>query len=475
MVNQNKGLLPRMGAWLKSAIWTGFEYSALSYGGYGGFNTYGNAYTAVDFAQEAGAPIDNSIIMACVNWLTTNFATAPLMVNRMAADGAKTPQFNHPLVLKLQRPNEYYPGSLLWDPTVYSFNVAGNAYWVKERNGAGRVVNLLYWPHDRVRCVSKNGEYISYYELWYNGRWNEEAKENIVHFRNGLNPADTRYGLSPIASALLEMAMDNEAGRYSFYILRNMGIPGAIITPDGDFKIDAPGAAALKSMYQSSFTGSRRGEVGVSSGPIKVIQPAFSPADINADSMRRKPGERIAALLGISPGVVGLGAGLDRNTYNNASEAYAAAYRNNLIPTQNMFADTLDVQLLPDFTTRSDETVDFDTSNIQELQEKEDSKVDRGVKLWSSGLAMLNEARAVAGLKPLGPEGDVFKAPTPSMFGDVAKSYRPPSIVTLPARKALPPAESKAASVARVQREFQKDVDAALRRLLQEAIDEVKD
>lgn len=374
-------------------------------------NNFDAAYYtgAIDYHREAGAYSDNAIVMACVNWISRNFGTAPLTVYRKTADGQeRLPE--HPLVLRLLRPNEYYAGSLLWPPTLLDYNTTGNAYWLKLRNGAGRLIGLQYWSQENIFAVSEGDDFITRYRILVRNAWEDRPLTDVVHFRNGLRPDDPRYGLSPLHAAEREIYTDNEAGRYAATILRNMGVPGAIITPEGDYQITAEGADIIKRQYQAKFTGDRRGEAMVMPGPIKIIQPAFSPTDMDADGLREKPEERICALLGLSPMVVGVGAGLARSTYSNMEEAYRAAYRNNLIPTQAALADVLDIQLLPEFSNRADESVGFDYDDVTELQESHDAIATRAALLFDKGIVTLNEARGMIGQDPL-PGGDELKKP----------------------------------------------------------------
>jgi HK97 family phage portal protein len=280
-----------------TSVWYG-RYSSGFYGG------------DIDYNAEAGDLGLNSIVMACINWIADNFAGAPVIVTAPKGDD-REPVKGHLLTQLLESPNPYYSGALLWKPTLYSYHVAGNAYWQKVRSNIGAVVALYYLPHTIVRAVSQEGEFISYYEIWDGTRWNAIPREDIVHFRNGLKVGDRRYGTGDLDSVLREVFTDNEAARFSANILRNMGIPGGIISSsDSDNPItDAP---AIKAAFMNATTGDRRGEVIVVTTPLKYDPPTTNPKDINVDEFRKKAEERIPAVLGLHPAVPGLGAGLDR-------------------------------------------------------------------------------------------------------------------------------------------------------------------
>jgi HK97 family phage portal protein len=410
-------ILTRVRAAFKSLV-VGYDTTSVWYGRYStGF--YGGD---IDYTTEAGDLGLNSIVVACINFIADNFPGAPVIVTAPKGDD-REPVKGHLLTQLLENPNPYYSGALLWKPTLYSYHVAGNAYWQKIRSNIGAVVALYYLPHTIVRCVSLEGEFISYYEIWDGTRWNAIPREDIVHFRNGLKVNDRRYGSGDLDSALREVFTDNEAARFSANILRNMGIPGGIISSaDSDNPItDAP---AIKAAFMNATTGDRRGEVIVVTTPLKYDPPTTNPKDINVDEFRRKAEERIPALLGIHPAVVGLGAGLDRSTYSNMEEAFRAAWRNNLIPTQTVLAAELTTQLLPDLG-RPNERVEFDYSDVEALQESRNDQVTRAVAAYNAGLVKRSEARQWLGLQS-DPDDEQYKSsPAPVLPAPMEREVEP--------------------------------------------------
>ena len=54
-----------------------------------------------------------------------------------------------------------------------------------------------------------------------------------MHFRFGLDPENDRKGRSPLAGVLREVFTDDEAANYTASLLRNMGVPGIIVSRRG--------------------------------------------------------------------------------------------------------------------------------------------------------------------------------------------------------------------------------------------------
>jgi hypothetical protein len=80
------------------------------------------------------------------------------------------------------------------------------------------------------------------------------------------------------------------------------------------------------------------------------------------------------------------------------AEAREAAYEGNIIPTQAMFADELDIQLLPDFGNSETERTDWDYSKVRVLQDDENKRAIKWSTLYQAGLVKRSEAKADMGL-----------------------------------------------------------------------------
>jgi HK97 family phage portal protein len=401
-----KGILPRIKAAWKSFLYgpgDTYSWGGLSYWG-GSAGTYG---TSIDYTVEAGDLPQNAIIMACIQSIMAVFPEAPVKVQREAGDGSGGKIVpNHALTKILKRPNPYYSGSLLWQATAYSYNLSGDAYWIKVRNARKQVIELWYEPHFTIRARWNEGEFISYYEVRRGNEWFRIERDDVVHFRFGIDPHNPRYGLSKLAAALREVFTDNEAARYSATVLRNTGVPGVVMRPPANETIANP--ELVKMQFMQKFGGDHRGEPLVVTDPMEIDILSFSPEQMNLKSLRRIPEERICALLGWPAVVAGLGAGLDRSTYNNMDEARQQAYEQNIIPTQQAMADDLTTQLLPDFSTAPDmEAVMFDLSNVRVLADDQLKLYQRLDIGYRGGWLKRAEVRAEVG-KPVLPEDDIY-------------------------------------------------------------------
>lgn len=357
-----------------------------------------------DFVRGS-TPSGSSLVEAAVNWASRTFPEAPMRV-RKPVQGEEEPETvpGHDLLNLLETPNPFYSGELLWMPTILSLMTDGNAYWLKGRAGdaeLGPVVELWYVPHWMMepKWPSDGSEFISHYEYMVNNQIFKLDPSSVVHYRNGISPENTRKGRSPLASLLREIFTDEEAARFSATMLKNLGVPGLVVSP-GDTV--SPGREAMKRTkeeFEEKFSGGNRGRVLVMQSPTKVEVLGFSPQQMDLRDLRRVPEERVAAVLGIPAIVLGFGAGLERSTFANFAEARQMAVESFMVPMWRQLGSQAKRMLLPDFERSVDGwVVDFDTSKVRVLQEDQDKLAERTDRMVRGGWMRVDEAQKTMGL-----------------------------------------------------------------------------
>ena len=365
---------------------------------------YGLPGSGYDFAGDVGNGTGSSTVMAPLLWIARTFPEAPPAIWRRGADGLEHEIKNHDMLHLLRRPNRHFSGRILWMATVLEWFVDGNGYWLKLRDEAGKVGELWWAPTWTMEPKGTETELVTRYEYRPGGgQMIEFPLDDVVHFRFGLDPDDPRKGMSPLKSVLREVYTDDEAANFTSSLLKNMGVPGLLVSPDPRAE-GAPSeqdVEATKLYLRTQYTGDKRGEALVLGGPMRVEQFGFSPEQLLLKELRRIPEERVTAVLGVPAIVAGLGAGLDRSTFTNYSEAREAAYEQTIIPTQTLLAEELWFQLLTDFERQEqiwDWRVGFDLSNVRVLQEDRYNRTKRLDLAVRGGWAQVAEGRQAEGL-----------------------------------------------------------------------------
>lgn len=363
--------------------------------------------TQFDFRSEAGPLWENSIVLAGISWIASALPEATLGVGKI---GSHPVSPNHPAALLVASPNSDYDGTRLWSGAVLSLITDGNAYWRKVRSQTGRPIELWHVPHQRIEPVwpSDGSAFISGYRMRVDGHDVLLDKDDVVHLRSQLmDPLNERKGLSPLKAALREICTDNECASFTAALLRNAGVPGALISPEGgadgrEIVFERKQREDLIALWKSKFTGDRRGEPFVAPIPMKVQPFSFNPQQMLTDRVTERPEERICALLNIPPVVLSLGTGLRTSTAKASyQDSRRAAYEGCIVPMQNRLARQLTRQLLPDFDSDGLE-FRWDRSQVEVLRESEDARCARACQAFQAGILSRDEARALIGITPAG-------------------------------------------------------------------------
>ena len=354
--------------------------------------------SSFDFASQVGDGTGSSTVMACLLWIARTFPEAPPALYRQLASGEEEQERDHPMLRLLARPNEYYSGPILEMASIVDWNVDGNAYWIKLRRGTGLPAELWWAPSWTMEPKGDEHTFITHYEYRVGTRTLKIDPSDVVHFRFGMDADDPRKGYSPLKSVLREVFTDDEAANFTASLLRNMGVPGLMISPKGDRMPSEEDVLAVKAYVSSMFGGDKRGEPLVMSGATEIEQFGFSPEELQLRDLRRIPEERVSAVLGVPAVVAGLGAGLDRSTFTNMAEAREMAYESNVIPSQRIIGEDIRWQLLPDFEPDPFAwRVGRDLTKVRVLQEDEDKRVRRLDVAYRGGMVTRAEVRRELG------------------------------------------------------------------------------
>lgn len=411
--------------------------------------------TRFDYRREIGDCLDASVVTAPVQWMQRALPEARLVLRQRKSDGSAEELVEHPLLALLQKPNPFYGDIGLLAGTVLSYCIAGNAYWVKIRNGAHKVTELWYVPHWSIRPESPadGSEYISHY-LYAPGGGAAPTRldcEDVVHFRHGLDPRNTRMGLSPIDGAIREIFMDLESSNFVASLLRNMGVPGVVISPKNGALPSKDDVEATKTWFQEAFGGDRRGGPLVMGAPTDVSPYGFNPQQMNMGEARDIAEERICACLGIPAAVVGFGAGLQTAKVGaTMEELRKLAWHNGVLPVARALADELARSLLPDFAKPNESGLEliWDTSEVPALQEDEDKEADRWNRKLASGGITVFEYR-----QGIGEEADdshrIYLRPINLL--EVPEGQKPGAVNSLPPPKTATKARASQAAMKRGQ------------------------
>ncbi len=373
-------------------------------------NLFGKFWgTQIDYAKETGELTQSRLIMAAVNFLGRTLPEARFEVVRPKSDGTNKIIPDHPLVKLFNRPNKFFAGDLILKALGLSWIISGNVFLYKVRNMLGEVIELWYIPHHRIEPRWENeNSFIDYYAYSVDGYEYKLKPEDIIHLRNGIDPHNTRMGLSDIASALREIYTDNEAANFSALLMKNSGVPPFVISPkESQANMKPEERARIADSFRRKTSGDERGKPVVNSIAIEITKTGFSPEELDLTKLRRLPEETIASLTGIPAVVLQFGAGLERSTYSNYSEAREAVFESVIVPLWKYIAAEITHQLLIDFDKTGKLEAKFNLSEVRILQDDENKLFARVGAGYRTGIMKRSEARSKIGL-PVLPEDEVY-------------------------------------------------------------------
>ena len=377
---------------------------------------YGNSSYILGYNSSAGDfdmsglgnGQSNSAVTACLQVLGVSFSEATLQVMFVDEDGQSQMIPNHPFANLLRRPNPYMSGDVVQQYIINAMHVSGDAYLMKQKNNAGELVALYPIMPEQVIPKGTVNDLITHYEYQVDKGTMEIKPQDMVHFRLGLDPKNHKKGFSPLKTVLREIYGDESAGQMATALLANSGVPSMLITPKDDYGLTETEADQISRTYQQKVGGKNKGKPLILSGSMNVERLAFSPKDLDIGALRRIPEERVSAVLGVPAILAGLGAGLERATYNNTSELREFFTEQKLIPLWRMVAEELTQQvLLPDYQSNQAVSAEYDFSEVRALQGDEKEmfeKLNVGVQ---GGWITVAEARKQVGL-PTNESQDVY-------------------------------------------------------------------
>lgn len=353
------------------------------------------------FTQKNPDPSASSLVMAGVRWLGNRLPEAPITVQQAkAGDDESEIVPKHEMLKLFKRANPFMSASTLWKAFGFSWIIKGDVYFLKWRNDNGQVQQLWYEPHWNVkpRWVNDNqGSYIrgrnddpnafiTYYEVMREGEPQRVEIDDVIHFRDGIDPRNTRCGLSAVGTVLREILSDSQIADFSSKLLGNSGVPPYVLSIDSTIgNLKQEDIERVKDSLMRQTSGNRAGQpIVVANATVHKL--GYNPEELDLRVSRYLGEERFCAVTGIPAVCLELGSGSEHAIYNNVSEAEERATNSYLVPLWWHIDEELTVQLLPDFDTNPDRFVEHDLSEVAALQEDETGKHTRVGLDFQNGL-----------------------------------------------------------------------------------------
>jgi HK97 family phage portal protein len=387
-------------------VWTTDTYPGRYPDAFGG--AYWNPVPSAPLGGTTGT--FNSAVFACIALKAKAFQEAPLRIFRFQGDGTEEWLDNHPFMELVADPHPSLsqPEVNFWLSTC--LDTAGEAFLRKIRNRVGQVTQL--WPLSPMTVTPetteedrRRGVFISHYVVDDGKDSREELPvADVIHFRNGVDDADHRRGMSPLRRLLREVASDEEATRFLEDLLHNFAVASLAVTVPPGPVLTEEQAKQIRDRLREDYGGAarNRGHIAVVANGATLSQVGFTPQQLDLKTAHYIPESRICAVLGVPAMLVGFSVGLEHTIYNNMEQAQEHLYEQTIIPLWRQVAATYTKQLLrPDYTADRSIRLRYDLMDVRALQEDENEKWARLSVAVEKQWITKDEARAEVGLDPL--------------------------------------------------------------------------
>jgi hypothetical protein len=211
--------------------------------------------------------------------------------------------------------------------------------------------------------------------------------DDVLMVRNGIDPKDTRCGLSPLYAQLREVSSDNEASNWLASLLRNGAMPSAFLNPKvPPASGQAPTSDQMRGVRDLVNESIRdaRGQAVLIPMPMDITPATFNPKDMELGKIRAMPTDRLCAALGGDPMAFGLPS--ESKTYSNLGEAMDALGNLTILPTLKDWAAQWSEKMLPMFGLDPEiYRYWWDTSDVTWLSDDKYDRDENTRENWMAG------------------------------------------------------------------------------------------
>jgi HK97 family phage portal protein len=305
---------------------------------------------------------------------------------------------SHSLSKLMRAPNPFTTYTELMESTTTFLELTGNAYWlivrgkVPRRQGRrmrGEPKELWLLPSQNVKINKSRAKFISSYSYKEkNGCTTKSTKfkpEDIIHFKYA-HTSDRYYGKSPLSAAVDTVNADEFMTRAQDHTFRNAPYPSMIVQNKGEKKRWTKTTRKLIELLLKRFmSADNQGKALVLDGDLKIDKWATEPREMDFQASTSVTRDKILAIFGVSPTVLGM---LENASRSNMEAAQYAFAKWTLEPKLQLIEDRLNTFIENEWATE-DIVAEF-ASTLPPDRDSDRKDVEMAVK---AGAMTIDEVR----------------------------------------------------------------------------------
>jgi HK97 family phage portal protein len=344
------------------------------------------------------------VAFACINLIADAASAARVRVYDSALDGVEVK--DHPLRALLSKPNTYMSEAEFYNVMVKMAAIAGFSIAEKERNRVNGVIGLHPLRSDWLKPIPRENNMTDWQYTLPNGQKKLIAAEDVIAWTYQASPTMSALGTTSLGAASREIGIENAMTNFIKAFFDGGGVPMIGLVPDPDAPaLDPAEADALREAFMQLASEPWHPIMLQAIKDVKRI--GLDLNEMAYQDLRDLTATQICTAFRVPAGMVGVLAGMERNTFSNYQEQRLSFYEDTIIPLWSRLDGALTRSLLPDFDVRPSINLEFDTSNIPAFDEDDSADWAKVGTAVSQGWVTLNDARQIVKL-PRVKSGDVF-------------------------------------------------------------------
>ena len=288
----------------------------------------------------------------------------------------------------LEHPNEFYSWAELIELTQLYLELAGEAYWVIERDNANNIAKI--WPTNpqNMGVIPDENHFLLGYVFRSHDKKIVLAPQDVVFFKYP-HPSNPYRGASPLEAVALEALGDKEAVEWNYTFFKNAAIPAGILDAGNNILTEEQ-IEHIRKQWKSKYSQTNAHEVAVLSGGLKYQPLTLSQKEMDFMQSRKLTRDDILGVFGVPPPILGITENVNRA---NAEAAEYIFMKQTILPRLRRIERKITHSLL------SQEGSTFVFDNPVPSDKLTNSQIaNTSIK---SGFITINEARGLIGLEPL--------------------------------------------------------------------------
>lgn len=331
-------------------------------------------------------------VFSCVSLIASDIGKLPIGINQNS--GGIWLAIDTDYSRLFRKPNAYQNRAQFFNAWIVSKLLHGNAYALKIRDAAGRIIGLKLLDPTKVQVLIGEDDSVFYQvsggtNLQTGGDVVTIPAREIIHDR-GVCLHHPLIGVSPLTAAALAAGQGLSIQKASSKFFSNGSKPSGILTAPG--AISPETSARLKADWEARYTGDGIGKTAVLGDGLHFEAITISAADSQLLEQLQFTDRQVCQAFGVPAWKIGVG---DMPTYNGSEAGQLHYYQT----TIQSLLESLELALDEGLELPATQRCEFDTGELLRLDTA--TRYDSYAKAIGAGWLAPNEARRREGLAPV--------------------------------------------------------------------------